>query len=354
MRRIYRAINISLVSILCTTACSQNNKFGLASKEDQYSQKSDIIQTKLDVLWVIDNSGSMASSQAHLGQNFSSFIAKMKEKKFDFQIAVTTTDAWTSFFSNDPTASKFKQGVDPLTNEKHTILTPQTNNLEEVFKSMANQGIKGNYDERSLQSLMAALKNTDNKVNFPRKDAFLSVIILSDEDDFSNSTTASMQLEYTNPGLHTVSSYVDFMDWVKDATPENRSQKYTINTIAVLDEACRAQISTDGFTERIVAKRLIEASDTTNGFKGSICDDFSSILTNLADTILKNSTKFYLSTVPLVSTISVFVNDVEVPKDNLNGWSYDAVENAIIFNGSSVPGQNSSISIRFDRTAPGT
>lgn len=353
MRGLVKIVVILAVFQNIFVACSPDSKFGLAPKEDKFSQKSDIIQTKLDVLWVIDTSGSMATSQANLANSFNAFIAKMKEKKFDYQIAVTTTDAWQAFYVTDPSISDFKTGVEPFSSKAISILTPSTPNLENVFSQMANQGINGASDERSLQSLMAALKNEKNKVSFPRSDAYLSVIFLTDEDDFSNNSFYSIQGQYTNPNLHTVSSYVDFMDWVKGATPEDRSKKYALNTIAILDDACQKKLTTTSFKERIIAKRLIEATQLTGGFTGSLCEDFSSILSNLADTILRNSTKFYLTTIPDPKTISVYVNNVLVPNDATNGWTYDATENAISFNGDAVPGQNASISIKFDRVAPG-
>lgn len=48
--------------------------------------------TKLDMLWVVDNSGSMCQEQATLRNNFQLFIEKLDETNLDFHIGVTTTD----------------------------------------------------------------------------------------------------------------------------------------------------------------------------------------------------------------------------------------------------------------------
>jgi hypothetical protein len=48
--------------------------------------------TNLDILWVIDNSGSMCQEQATLRNNFESFVEELNKTSLDFHIGVTTTD----------------------------------------------------------------------------------------------------------------------------------------------------------------------------------------------------------------------------------------------------------------------
>src|SRR5690606_21598915 len=47
---------------------------------------------KLDILWVIDDSGSMQDKQNALGFNFDAFIKDFMGTKVDFRMAITTTD----------------------------------------------------------------------------------------------------------------------------------------------------------------------------------------------------------------------------------------------------------------------
>lgn len=47
--------------------------------------------TQIDMLWVIDNSGSMCQEQDTLAKNFKLFIDEIEETNLDFHIAVTTT-----------------------------------------------------------------------------------------------------------------------------------------------------------------------------------------------------------------------------------------------------------------------
>lgn len=45
----------------------------------------------VDILWVIDNSGSMCRKQAHLRDNFGAFIDSLRDLDLDFHLGVTTT-----------------------------------------------------------------------------------------------------------------------------------------------------------------------------------------------------------------------------------------------------------------------
>jgi predicted Co/Zn/Cd cation transporter (cation efflux family) len=47
-----------------------------------------------DILFVIDNSGSMNSSQLQLIELVDEIVPSLSQKHSDFQIAVTTTEAW--------------------------------------------------------------------------------------------------------------------------------------------------------------------------------------------------------------------------------------------------------------------
>lgn len=52
---------------------------------------SPIDPNKVDMLWVIDNSGSMCEEQATLRENFKGFMKRLQTTPLDFQFAVTTT-----------------------------------------------------------------------------------------------------------------------------------------------------------------------------------------------------------------------------------------------------------------------
>ncbi len=68
---------------------------------------------QVDILWVIDNSGSMCQEQEILAQNFDLFIDEIDKGNLDFHIGVTTTDM------------EVKRPTDPVSKPGHLQATPQ-------------------------------------------------------------------------------------------------------------------------------------------------------------------------------------------------------------------------------------
>jgi hypothetical protein len=88
-----RAVMVAAAS-LALSACSKTTTFSLLADSQNFQQAAETVNNKIDILWVVDNSGSMDSLQANLNRNFSSFINNFQSKGFDFQLGVTTTDAY--------------------------------------------------------------------------------------------------------------------------------------------------------------------------------------------------------------------------------------------------------------------
>lgn len=341
-----------MVLFLCwgLTACG-GHEFDIAMSEDTFTQSNKVSSMPIDILWVIDNSGSMETSQNIVAANISSFINKFEQTNFDFRIAMTTTAAYqsSSLFSGNSSWSRFVDGTDATSHTGVRIITRDTPNIEQVFATNFKQGIAGSADERSFQSLEEALKNQDNRaMDFPRQGAFLAVIILTDEEDFSWNGTANIQLlndgtpnSISDPRLNPVSQYVNMLDTLTGVVDGKRN--YSVNGIAIFDDACRAQVSTS-FTGRRVANRVGQLVDATGGVKASLCDDFDDILANISDSILELTTKFYLNRTADPTTLQIYVNDVLVPS---SGWTYDESDLSVIFHSPYIPPKDASIRVRF-------
>ena len=70
--------------------------------QDVFEQEAVERVSSMDILWVIDNSGSMKSFQDQIRANFLSFMEDFTSKNFnDFQIAVTVTDGNRDFNYNE-------------------------------------------------------------------------------------------------------------------------------------------------------------------------------------------------------------------------------------------------------------
>lgn len=346
--------SLILVSFMLTACSKGGTSYSLLQDGQTFRQNTATQNAKIDVLWVIDNSGSMLSSQQNLTQNFPSFINKFLAKGLDFQMAVTTSQAYlalpifTNYYNLTPRPSyyedlsqgqiaKFRDGA-PGVHSGHFILTPQTPNLLDVFMTNAMQGTNGRGDERSLQSMQTALESPLN-AGFVRPGSFLAVIILTDEDDFSNAGTP-MYERYDRP-LVPIDSYVQFLDGLTGSTAAAR--RYTVNTISVNTQECLDAINNGA---QKIGVRVGQMADATGGIKGNICGNFANELDLISKSIVELSSQFPLGDKkPIPETIKVFVNGAEVPNE---GWYYNESSNSIFFQGDYVPAQGSAINVKFD------
>lgn len=340
---------------LAMVGCGKKDaNFSILSAGQQFQQNAAQVNPKIDILWVVDNSGSMDPLQQNLIVNFSNFINNFQGKGFDYKMAVTTTDSYLSgaSFNNVPSLARVRDGA----GSSHTgqfFITPYIPSIVSTFMTNATQGSSGSGDERAFQSMLETLKSPLNS-DFRRSDSFFAVIILSDEDDFTDYSRPELSWvrggvadhSYTNPGLVTVDSVVTQLDQITNSTSTNR--RYNVSSIAVLDEACRQQHLPQS-SVTIVGQRYMDLANRTGGVTGSICDSsYSSSLNFIQQRIVELSTQFPLNGDPNPSTIVVVVDGAVVPQDATNGWTYMADANAIAFHGTAVPGASAVISVSFD------
>ncbi len=198
----------------------------------------------VDVLFIIDNSGSMAEEQARLAANFSSFIDVLEDPRVnaDYRIAITTTDmgnpactggsaergalVLSSCRDRVDQGDFIFEGVDPpvdaayactdlctktdaelqllpTSTDKDGVDKPRpwieriygSTNLPagvtttEAFQCFGPQGISGCGFESPLESLVQATGRIadpdDPSYGFLRDNALLSIVILTDELDCS-------------------------------------------------------------------------------------------------------------------------------------------------------------------------
>ena len=253
----------------------------------------------VDVLFVIDNSGSMSSNQASLASNFDTFINMFVTSGVDFHLAFITTDS--SDFVGDMITSST---VDPI---------------GEAISQITSIGTHGSPHEKGLEmSYNATLPSGDAGPGseFLRSDAKLVVIYISDEDDFStvvNPITTELQFRSVKSSGSLVVAHA-----VAGEVP------YGCNT----NGGAQAGFDYDDIVARLSGTFL------------SICTtDWGTPMETLArDSISEDA--FYLSKRPIESTIAVYVDGVQS-----YDWVYDEATGAIVFGIS--PPQGATIDVSY-------
>lgn len=128
----------------------------------------------IDVLFVIDDSGSMGNDQQALSENFQAFFGAFRAREVDFHLGAVTTDM--------SAANRSGRLVAPF-------LTQDTLDLERRFAQMVRPGTTGSASEQALGAARAALTLPlvdSANAGFMREEADLALVFLGDEDDQSS------------------------------------------------------------------------------------------------------------------------------------------------------------------------
>jgi hypothetical protein len=165
----------------------------------------------LDILFVIDNSISMGQEQDSLARNFPRFIEVLENLQGglpDLHIAVVSSDLGIGGLSDgncsgDGDAGRFRLGEGDaclLTDGKRYLTTAPANyegTLADAFSCIARLGDQGCGFEQHLESMKAALAAPDP--GFLRRDAYLVVVVVADEDDCSARPARAAELFARGP-----------------------------------------------------------------------------------------------------------------------------------------------------------
>lgn len=139
----------------------------------------------VDIVWVIDNSGSMQDNQETLKANFTNFIDNFLvdgKARFPFNMAIITSDAYRLADGSQPYAA------DEVGNRYDLSSTRAENDFagfKSDFEAAVLVGTNGNGSERSFQSMDRAYQL--GPAFYGGNDKILSYIIVSDEREQSTS-----------------------------------------------------------------------------------------------------------------------------------------------------------------------
>src|SRR5690606_14392535 len=118
-------------------------------------------EPKVDILWVMDNSGSMQDYQNQVANNFPAFLDYAKDLPIDFQIGVTTTAVTEGVI--DRYSPGGANGVEdgrlfPIDGSHPRILTPATPDVERHWRHNVQVGTCFDFNQESaLEAALQAL-----------------------------------------------------------------------------------------------------------------------------------------------------------------------------------------------------
>lgn len=207
-------MRVSFLPVLCCLGACGSGPFAAPNPEPRGEQTAVFasdLTPKLDILFVVDNSGSMESEQKSLRQEFRHMMEAFEQRAgvADLHIAVVSTDvgAGTIDLSRGICSrtrmggtrtggdrGEFQWRSNCGLHEGARFLASQPDGkanfdgaLPDAFSCLADLGIDGCGYEHPLLAMRLALDEGSTKTNagFLRKDAILGIVFVTDEDDCS-------------------------------------------------------------------------------------------------------------------------------------------------------------------------
>lgn len=262
----------------------------------------------LDVLFVIDNSGSMNIFQQELSSQMSTFMNVFNSLGADYHLAVITTDE-----------ARFSQY-----NGYSWIDTTHPDPVQWIQSVISSIGIHGSGFEKGIEMAKYALEGDAAPGNgYSRENATMVIIYVSDEPDHSQGSYASYYSFFDNFKLS--NSLMRHFAVIGDS-PAGCSFYY-------LNRNRHIEFGAGYY----------EMTQRYNGDWYSICStDWGQQMQNLANTVTTQRVFNIEENDPVENTITVTVNG-----QVSNNWAYDPLINSIVFNENAVPEPGQTIEIEY-------
>ncbi|MBM4321434.1 MAG: VWA domain-containing protein [Deltaproteobacteria bacterium] len=281
----------------------------------------------VDVLWVVDNSGSMANERERLATSFAHFIRALQQRRIDYHVGVISTQV----------EGEGHGGELRPTGGAERFIVPRTPDAVRIFAEMVDFPPGNEREEPGLEAMRLALSEelrSGANRGFLRQDSALAVIVVSDEDDgsFGEAAHFARFLRHTRqPGDELLASF---------------------SAIAGLPPAgCTPAGEEHVFGAAVpVAERYLEVVELTGGLSGSICDtDFDPILAALGQRVGKLTRIFPLSAIPRRETMTVRIDGRLVAADDEEGmvWRYIEAIRSVVFEERAVPPSGSEVRVAY-------
>ena len=305
MKKIFYSIFVS--ALVLVSACSQEgSKQYIPPVQEKIDVGDETIAEdptpKVDILFVVDSSGSMQEHQAKLAINIPEFTAAFtKNSQLDYHIGVVTTDMSSSLH-----AGRLVGAV--------KIVNRRTPNADQILAGNLKVGVNGSGTEKSYAPVLAALKKplVDNQnKGFYRPGAHLVIVFITDAEDQS--------------GMNENVFWKELLA-LKGNDP-SKILAYGVLT-ASFDLNCKAVSETRPLNiERFLALAFKGTPNVMSLCSPTYGAELASMGTDISTRV---GNVIYLKRLPVKGSIRVKLGNTELPSDPVTGWIYDAEKNAII------------------------
>ncbi len=269
---------------------------------------------KVDLLFVVDNTGSMAEEQAALGAAFGSFVGALDQLGLAWHLGVVTTEI-------ESERAGLLQG-------EPWIITPHSVDAEQAFVEAVSVGTEG-VEERGLGALLLALSDDLSEGNrgFRRQDAALHVVVVSDGDDHSEELLGEDAVELA-------------LTLLEDQAAATGLPAQLSALVGDVPGGCKGS-SGQAFPGTL----YVDVAEASGGAWASICSaDLEQIVTEIGELSASYPSEFLLQALP-DDEPRVAVDDERMD----SGWALQIEPPAIVFEQAPPPGAR--VQVRYSLEA---
>ncbi len=280
----------------------ETRQFGSGDVEHWYNQTH--IQEEipiLDILWVVDDSGSMHRFQTNLSTNVGQFVNAFSMSGADYHMGViTTTHA-----------------------NLGSIITSSMTNAEALMANELFVGTHGSGIERGIGMSFEALNDPTSAGtggSFFRENATLIVIYVSDEPDGS------------------IGGWQQYITFFENLKPTGQFIPYGV--IGDYPNGCSLSNSSSNIA---FGEGYWDVIDYFSGYWYSICStNWGVQLQDIANSMVSRNKFILEKSNPVEDTIVVYINGQQS-----YDWQYDEASNSVMFDLDSIPEEGETIEIEY-------
>ena len=346
---------ILLFYCLCFLGCQVDS----GSKKHPHPQKKIINKStavtssynpSVDILFIIDNSGTMANFQDFLTKNSDLFISQFLDTKFiDYHIAVTTSSYGPPVYLNNgfapPSGSETGYVTDGnltrCNNLSEKTGYPYTNYVDkntpkgdQCLREMMKVGTHSQTDEHFFNIIILSLSEliSGENTHFYRPDAHLAVFIITDSYDQSSVTYRR--------------AYEFLLD-LKEGDKRKIHYAAGIATLEMPEHGCSPEEKAPA--DFIKMAKLFE----DRGRIFNLCQfDYGKDLALFASHLVNSTLAIPLDFIPDLDTIEVrYVHEEgeqSIPRSP-NGWTYDIKNNLVRLSGNlQLPDREGKFNLKYE------
>ncbi len=304
---------------------------------------------KADIIWVVDESGSMGEERNSVRDNALYFFQHAQSAGLDFRMGVVDMN-----IDNDGTFCT----ADGVSGDR--FLLP---GMDTQFSACAYAPhgalVEDGSIENGLNQARAAMENhvqTGDVNKDIRNDALLVFIFMTDEDD-EEAEVEGCSGGYNDPGLITCLENTPSRSFstLRDTLLQRQAGEGpggVAHAIIGFPESC---LGTGGGTAAEPGMGYYELAMATGGLIGSVCAaDMGMTMDLILDSIVAEASPLTLMHFPISVSIAASLDNGPLWRSRVNGFDYHASTNSIVFYGQSFsPGLISEVFVSYRRWVTG-